>query len=194
MFRLVSYLLVLVAGQCCAQWIGIGVKGGVRASDDVSSYEAQSESKRYAIGPMIDVALPFGFGAEVDALYRPSGFRTANGSFWGSYEARYRADTWEFPMLLKYRLRLPLIKPYIEAGYAPRHISGSYHSQGYNVDFLTGERIPYSIDGKWSPKASHGIVTGGGVEFGAGRLRIAPELRYTHWNNDPINLLGSQGY
>lgn len=97
-------------------------------------------------------------------------------------------------MLLKYRLRLPLIKPYVEVGYAPRHISGSYHRQGYSVDFLTGERIPYSTDGKWSPEASHGIVTGGGVEIGAGHLRVAPELRYTHWNNDPINLLGSQGY
>ena len=28
-----------------------------------------------------------------------------------------------------------------------------------------------------------GLVTGGGVEYRVGRLKIAPEARYTHWYN-----------
>lgn len=89
---------------------------------------------------MIDVALPLGFGVEVDALYRHTGFRTGNGGFWGSFQARYRANTWEFPMLLKYRLPLPFVKPYAEVGYAPRHIAGSYTIVGYSVNIPTGTR------------------------------------------------------
>lgn len=195
MFRVACFLALLAAGSCCAQRIGFGIKGGVRATDDIDSYSAESESKRYVIGPMIDVALPLGFGVEVDALYRRTGFRTGNGGFWGSFQARYRANTWEFPMLLKYRLPLPFVKPYAEVGYAPRHIAGSYTSVGYSVDVPTGTRTFYGPSrSDWRPDVSHGLITGAGVEFGGQHLRIAPEFRYTRWNNDPINSYGSQGY
>jgi hypothetical protein len=30
------------------------------------------------------------------------------------------------------------------------------------------------------------LVIGGGVQFGIGRLRLSPGVRYTHWNNTPI--------
>ncbi len=194
MFRAVCLFALLAAGECGAQLVGFGIKGGVPASGDIDSYSAWSESKRYVIGPMIDITLPLGFGAEVDALYRRTGFRTANGGFWGSYEARYRANTWEFPMLLKYRLPLPLARPYAEVGYALRHMGGSSSSVGYTVDIPTGERRAYASRGEWNPDPSHGIVTGGGVEFGGRRLRIAPEVRYTRWNNDPVGFYGTQGY
>ena len=97
-------------------------------------------------------------------------------------------------MLLKYRPQLPLVKPYIEVGYVPRHIGGSYTGMGYNVNLPTGARTTYTEGGKWSPDVSHGIAAGGGVEFGGRHLRVTPELRYTRWNNDPIGLNGSQGY
>jgi hypothetical protein len=79
------------------------------------------------------------------------------------------------------------MRPYVQAGYAPRHISGTITSQGWNVDFATGLQQPYSYSLPWTPDMSHGIVTGGGIEFVRGRLRVAPELRYTRWNNDPID-------
>jgi hypothetical protein len=68
------------------------------------------------------------------------------------------ANSWEFPMLLKCRLPVPLIKPFVEAGYAPRVIQGSIHSYF---------PIP----------TSQGIVMGGGVQLGIGRLRLAPAVR-----------------
>ncbi len=166
----------------------------MRATDDIDSYFAQSESKRYVVGPMIDISLPLGFGFEADALYRRTGFRTATGSFAGSYISGYRANTWEFPLLLKYRLPLPWIKPYVEVGYAPRRISGSYESIGYNVDLLTGKTTYNTGRADWKPDVGHGVVAGAGVEFGGRHLRIAPEFRYTNWSDDPINLYGSQGY
>src|SRR5689334_15967599 len=33
---------------------------------------------------------------------------------------------------------------------------------------------------------THGAVVGGGIQLGAGRLRFAPEIRYTHWNREVI--------
>jgi hypothetical protein len=33
---------------------------------------------------------------------------------------------------------------------------------------------------------SQGLVIGGGVQVGIGRLRLSPGVRYTHWNNTPI--------
>lgn len=191
----IAYLLVLVAtAQCFAQQVGFGLKVGGRVSEDVPSYWADSESKRYVIGPMVDLKLPLGFGVEVDALYRRVGFRTGNGGFWGSYQNNYRANSWEFPMLLKYRLPIPVVKPYAEVGYAPRHISGSFTGVGEMVDIPTGNRTPYRTSGEWKPEVSHGLVAGGGVELGGRHLRVAPEVRFTRWNNDPINLYGSQGY
>ena len=193
MLRIVFLLTFLATGQCWAQRFGFGIKGGVRLTGDIDSYFATSESRRYAIGPMVDIGLPLGFGVEVDALYRRTGFRTGNGGFWGSFQDDYRANTWEFPLLLKYRLGLPLVKPYVEAGYSLRHIAGSYTGSGYNVDIPTGAQVPFTTHGEWNPDVSHGIVTGGGVEFGAPHLHIAPEVRYTRWNNDPINFSGTQG-
>ena len=78
-------VVLFASGLCCAQQIGFGIKSGVRASDDIDSYYAGSESKRYVLGPMLDVTLPLGFGVEVDALYRRTGFRISNGGFWGVY-------------------------------------------------------------------------------------------------------------
>jgi len=58
---------------------------------------------------------------------------------------------------------------------------------------MTGAATPFSstVKTNWSP--SLGIVAGGGVQFGIGRLRLAPEVRYTYWNSTPINLSFGDG-
>ena len=193
MSRLCYLFLVFIAGPCCAQRIGVGVKGGVRTTNDIVG-SATSESKRYVAGPMLDVSLPLGLGIEIDALYSRFGYRTANGGFWGSFTSVTRANVWEFPILGKYRLPFPLIHPYVSAGYAPRRVTGSYNSQGYTVDLSTGNRQWYTQHGSWEPEAGGGVVIGGGVELGGRHFRIAPEVRYTRWRNDVINTYGSQGY
>ncbi|MCC6585280.1 MAG: PorT family protein [Bryobacterales bacterium] len=192
----IACLMVLsgALAACFGQQVGFGVKAGGRVSDDLASYWASSESKRYVVGPMVDVRLALRFGVEVDALYRRVGFRTFNGGFWGSNQDNYRANSWEFPMLLKYRLPILALKPYAVVGYAPRYISGHYRAAGESIDILTGASTPYTRSGDWKPDVSHGVVAGGGVEFGGRHVRIAPEVRYTRWFNDPINFYGSRGY
>lgn len=195
MSRFVYFLALLLVAPCCAQRLGFGVKGGVRVSEDLDQDSwAEVESKRYVVGPMVELGLPWRFSIEVDALYRRSGFTTSTSSVGGAYSSRYRANTWEFPILLKYGLPVPFARPYVEVGYAARHMSGHYTTNGYTVSIPTGERTPYTTSDDWKPDASHGVVTGAGVEIGSGHWRIAPEMRYTRWNNDPIGIYGSRGY
>jgi hypothetical protein len=40
----------------------------------------------------------------------------------------------------------------------------------------------------------HGLVAGGGVEFGGRHVRIAPEVRYIRWKNPLFSESGSRGY
>jgi hypothetical protein len=194
MFRVLGFLALFAVTPCWAQRLRFGIQGGARLTAGISSYFASSESKRYVIGPAVVLRLPAGFALEGDALYRRTGFRTWNAGFWGGYQANYRANTWEFPLLLKYTLPLSPARSFVEIGYALRHMAGYYNSVGYTVDIPTGGRTFYSGRAGWNPDISHGLVTGGGIEFGRGHLRVAPELRYTRWNNDPVNFSGSHGY
>jgi hypothetical protein len=156
--------------------ISAGVVGGARVNDDSTGGASEaSVSKRYVVGPALDIGLPLGFGVEVDALYRREGFQT---SFFNGFSEE-RANSWEFPMLLKYRLPVPIVKPFAEVGYAPRVINGSITSGVFSpapATFISSEHLP----------DSQGLVIGGGVQFAIGRLRLSPGVRYTHWNNTPI--------
>lgn len=183
--RLLSILLV----YCCAsagQSLSIGVTGGARATDDVG-YAATPESRRYVVGPMLELGLPFGLAVEAGALYHRNGYRVANGNFAGYIVESERANSWEFPILLKYRLPVPLVKPFVEAGFAPRTISGTISESGVSIDLATGRQTPFNNSVKTNWSSSFGVVAGGGVQFGFGRLRLSPEVRYTHWTSTPIN-------
>lgn len=172
---------------CWAQAIAVGAIGGIRATGDTPYV---GESKRYAVGPAVAVGLPHGFGIEVDAIYRREGYADYYPVFPipGFGFEHERSNSWEFPILAKYRL--PLHRFHVEAGYAPRKLHGAssqnavaYVLQGTSVQSITlvplfshtTEPVDYPI--------SHGFVLGGGTHFGFGRLALAPVVRYTHWNN-----------
>lgn len=159
---------------CFGQSISLGVIGGARVGDDLTGAGVTSVSKHYVVGPALDIGLPLGFGIEVDALYRHEGFQ----GYFNSGLIEERANSWEFPLLLKYRLPVPIVKPFAEVGYAPRVMNGSIVTDIYSPPstFTSGEHLP----------DSQGLVIGGGVQFAIGRLRLSPGVRYTHWNNTPI--------
>jgi hypothetical protein len=170
--------VVLTGCVCFGQSISIGVVGGVRATDDLSGGLATSVSKRYVVGPALEIGLPLGLAVEADALYRRSGFQTSasNGNY--SVFAEERANLWEFPILLKYRIPFPAAKPFLEVGYAPRIVGGSVSR--YYVDNLPVGQGTYSTYYSiWSN--SNGIVVGGGVQFALGHLRLSPTVRYAYW-------------
>jgi hypothetical protein len=134
---------------------------------------AHSEARPYTIGPSVQFNLPFSFAVEVDALYKRTGYSatTANSSM------RVRANSWEFPMLLKYYLpgyRTP-VRPYAEVGYVVRNISG------VESTILNVAGNPINLRSLLRHDPTQGVAVGGGLEVKAGRLRVAPEVRYTHW-------------
>jgi hypothetical protein len=172
----------LTGSLSSGQSIAIGAIGGVRATNDFTGGGAAiSVSGRYAVGPELDIGLPFHFGIEVDALYRRQAYNTTFSNNVYNGTSQERANSWEFPMLLKYRLPFPLLKPFVEAGYAPRVINGTIH-------YFANGTTP-STD--WP--TSQGVVIGGGVQFGIGRLRLSPAVRYTYWNNRAITVIFNDG-
>jgi hypothetical protein len=180
-------LLFFISGCLCfGQSFSIGAKGGVRATDDITG-AATSESKRYIIGPALDLGLPLGLGVEFDALYSRDGYRTSFANFAGSSFTRERANSWQFPLLIKYKLPSHFIKPYVEAGYATGILNGSADINTVTIDLLTDIATFGHSHESTNWKANHGIVTGGGVQLSFGRLRLSPEIRYTHWNHPAIS-------
>jgi opacity protein-like surface antigen len=173
LFRLI-FISSLAGGCAFAQFpLSIGVKGGVGLTDaftnttqtgvDLSS-QFQSTSKDYIVGPMIELRLPLHLAFEVDALYRPLNLTTTNtvtgtGTFTGSQTY----NSWEFPLLLKYRFATGRIAPYIEAG-------PSYRRTDFPSSF--------------NQLNNAGFTAGAGLEFHALHVRVAPEVRYTRWGGD----------
>jgi hypothetical protein len=179
----VLIFLCIAIGNASAQFpVSIGIKGGVALTDafenNTFSYpntltgpiviHNYSPSKDYVVGPFIEVRLPFGFGVEADGLYRPLHFATSSGIAAGEnlVPASYLpgAHAWEFPILAKYRFKLPVARPYVDAGPSFRTINNGYLGQVSN----------------------HGFAAGAGVDIKALLLHVSPEIRYTRWGADNI--------
>jgi hypothetical protein len=171
-------LLFVCALTTLAQPIGVGVKVGVPFNGtfkDVGNF--QSDTKRYIMGPMIELRLPAGFAVEGDALYTRvnlSGPLSAVGSVFGSV---LDTNSWEFPVLLKYKFGganagVAAIRPYVGAGASFRYLSG------------LGSLPSYITSAAGVDKNNTGFVAAGGVEFRALFIRVSPEIRYTRWGSE----------
>lgn len=154
------------------QGLTLGAKGGLRLTGDAPEY-GTSDSRRYAVGPMIEVGLPFHFAFEAAALYSRLGNTFLFPLVGNEAKIRTIANSWAFPILLKYRLPGRKIHPFVSTGIAPRHASGATHTIHYG--FLPGD-ITFSST-HWAAH-DHALVAGGGIDVRCGRIRISPELRY----------------
>jgi len=144
---------------------------------------------------MLELGLPLGLSVEADALYQRQGYRSGFSNFAVSSTDRVRASAWEVPVLLKYKLPIPILKPFVEAGVAPRLMSGaSDRWETWTTDILTGTVTHAQGQNSTNWPNSVGAVMGAGVQFGFGSLRLAPEFRYTRWNNTPNSANGPYGY
>lgn len=87
-------------------------------------------------------------------------------------------DLWQFPALLKFRLPVPVVRPFVAAGPSVQLANGIVDSS-YNIiepSLITTVHL--------GPNAIAGWAAGGGFEFHAGPLIFAPEVRYTRWFSD----------
>ncbi len=146
--------------------LGIVLSSGLGSSGNVAPGGYSSGAKRFLVGPMVELRLPFSVSIEADALYQSVGFRRLQAFSMVPQPsigaANIDASAWEFPVLLKYKFKgIPLVKPYLGAGLSFKRITG--------IDNLV----------ELANKTSTGVVLEGGLEFKLLLLRISPEVRYT---------------
>jgi hypothetical protein len=147
--------LLVAAPVASAQTFSFGVKGGVPLTNSLKILDQAtytSSKSPIVVGPAAELRLPMGLGLEADLLYRRLQFTTGSN-------VRTNGQAWEVPLLAKYRAPGVLLRPYVEAGYSLRRLSGLDLSN----PFKTGPTL------------------GGGLELGVSRVRFSAEIRYTRW-------------
>ena len=178
---LISAVVLLYALSAYAQPFSFGIMGGASLTQDFQNYDlppccgpvegppvgilSSSTPQRWIAGGTLEVRLPIHLSVEADALYHELQFK--DGIQYGQAPPDWQGQrqhvvTWEFPVLLKYRFRLPLVKPFIDAGPAFRNLGNLSHTNPSN----------------------HGVAAGLGVEAHLWKLKIAPQFRYLRWARD----------
>ncbi len=151
--------LLLFLALCAplpAQLLNFGLKGGVPFNDAVkASGDLKSNFQHWTLGPTIDLNLPAGLGVEFDILYRRTGLKTST--------ATLGANSFEFPLLAKYKFPGTFARLYVDGGFVFRGIT--------DVAYLQNA-------------ASKGFAFGAGFQYNLKVFKLSPELRYTHWNNE----------
>ena len=180
MHRLILLACSLTTAFAAEHIFSVGIKGGVPLTDAFADHTANgvdtitrtfSDSKKYVIGPTVELSLPFGFAVEADALYRPLNL-ASDATVVPRPAQRFSTDinAWEFPILGKYHfLHTPIVKPYVEAGPIFRHV-------GSEASHLS----------------SAGFAAGVGVDLKILLVRVTPEIRLSRWAGDAhVNFTGA---
>jgi opacity protein-like surface antigen len=186
MIKTILFIFVSAAAAF-SQPIGFGLKVGLPLTEAFNTSAGPagsytSDTKRYIIGPQIELRLPAGLGIEFDALYTKLNFSSVSGAAGSVVNAATDADAWEFPLLLKYKFGganaiAASVRPFVTTGASFRRLTGV--SQIKN--FVTGNSQNTSNPDELQDKNSTGFVIGGGLEIRALFLRISPEFRFTRW-------------
>ncbi len=171
---------LLFAGSAFGQ-VSLGVKAGVPVTQffetgTVPTAQYFTDAHRYTFGPTLEVHFPKGVAVEVDALYKRLSYGATSPS---GESSSGTANSWEFPLLLKYRFESRgVVRPFLDAGVSFHSISG--FKQLGNI--ITPSQLVHDFNG--------GVVLGGGLDFHI-LLHIEPELRYTRWFTE--NFQGPSG-
>lgn len=199
MKRLLIGMLLAAGAGFPAGLLDFGVKGGVPFTDAFNTAKSGSLSyitntKRYTVGPTVDLNLLFGLGVEFDALYRRLGYESTTNLPGLVLHAATTGNAWDFPLLLKLRLGAGPIKPYLAAGPTFRGLTSLKQAQTFffpTRQVTTQTNRPAELDNRFTT----GFTAAGGLQLGGAGVRISPEIRYTRWgwNNfrDPAGLLKS---
>lgn len=188
-----TLLAFLSASFLCAQSVSVGVKGGVRTTNAVYG-QLGDESKRYVVGPAVEFELPHKLSLEIDALYSRHGYSRGidfRGLF-SSFE-RERANSWEFPVLVKGNFALGRQHLFAGAGYSAQNIRGVVDGLTIVTDRATNRSQASRFQSPTHWNVGHGFVTAAGLRFTKGYLQISPEFRYTRWIRPAIGYFGSRG-
>lgn len=126
--------------------------------DTTTTY--QSGRNTFLAGAGLEIALFRHLFVEADAVYHPirETFRIVFNGMTEPSSSYTAANTWEFPVLAKYKFGAKGVKPFAEAGPSFRLPMAGVHTTGVSV--------------------------GGGAEIRWSLLKIAPAVRYTRWTTE----------
>lgn len=156
--------------MACAQSLSVGVLGGVPFTDAVSSvqtgtYSTIYKSSDFVVGPEVQVNLPASLRFEFDALYRPVSYQFSVPLT--GLAANVSASQWQFPLLVTYRFKTPVVKPFLEAGLEVDHLAGISQAA---TSIASGP-------GQVLHTTGVSVVLGGGVDVKIPFVRLSGELR-----------------
>jgi hypothetical protein len=187
------FLFLLVAVSACSQPFSAGVKLGVPLTDFIDTVQNVSSSipNRFIGGVTGELRLPFGLGVEVDALYRRIHYQDSTGTPLGTLTTdRTTANSWEFPILGKYRFPTRIARPYVAAGIAFDTLSGLTDTVTQTIQNLASTTHTTSTPAALQNNSTKGFVLGAGVDIHAIVIHLSPEIRYTRWGAQHFNLAG----
>ena len=114
-----------------------------------------TQTKRYTIGPVVDIGLPLGFGVEFGALYKrfdQQSFAVTTTGFTTDEETSYPIQqtagisavghSWEFPVAVQYHFFKSAIRPYVEGGVSLNRLSNVYSFQNVSINF---RQLPFTL-------------------------------------------------
>ncbi len=170
--RLVSFGLLgatLLSPPVAGQSLSVGVSGGAYPNRDLVKKKRtfpylpavlRQETAGYVIGPSLELQISKSWSVSAEAFYKPLHYQEVQDLEPPRWPYRVvTLTTWEFPVLLRWKLSGGWVRPLFEGGASVR----------------TTSRLEASI-------ASHfGATAGAGFEARWGRFALAPVVRFTHW-------------
>jgi len=174
-----------------AQTVSVGVVGG---GSLITPNMYADDSRRYIVGPSVELRLPRGFAVEADALYQRVGTNLTYASipsgtslvtlypYTASDSSRAAGNVWQFPLTGKYYFnRGSKFQPFV--GLGPELRTAGWHTDSSSVLVSGPSTIPVtSSSSSESRSNSLGAVAEVGTRIQAGRLKLSPQFRYTRWS------------
>jgi hypothetical protein len=184
-------LLTLFAGVpfALAGPVSFGIKGGVPFSDAFDAAKSGqlsflTNNHHWTLGPELDLNLPLGFAIEVDALYRRVNYSSTVNLVAGSVtDSRTTANSWDFPLLLKWRSAPGPIRPYVSVGPTFNGLTNLNQVTTFFGPSAPNQGSTTSNPPELKRQFNTGFTLGGGVQILG---HISPEVRYTRWGWDSV--------
>ena len=142
--------------------------------------------KPYAVGPTVEVNLPWNISVDSGMLYErfhedvTQGLTAPRG---GQVNFGFRADVaanaWLFPLLLKYNFGHRRFRPFVEAGATLRHLD-EFNGQGISRDIYSHAQ-PATFQFQADRAVYVALTAGAGVRYQRFGIDFSPEIRYLHW-------------
>ncbi len=162
----------MIGGTTFAQMFSAGVRGG--------GMWGPNAFDKFTVGPTVEFKPPIiPIRIVADALYKQVNVGTRNvnlpdgpsllGVSPTETTPQSTARVWDFPIMARVELPIPVVRPFIGAGPTFRRIS--------------------AFDGDWQK----GGVVGAGIRINALAVKITPEFRYSHFRASSIRGNDNQG-